>query len=171
LFACAGPISAEDPIVAPEPEIDAAAADAPVAEQAPADPAPVPPLPSSGSAPGLDSLLTLPGDRTYTVERRAGLTSGEWRAKFDRARSDLVEAEVALEDAELRMDEAAKRGAWKVAPPIPGQDQGAPGETSLDFKTRQEIRRHRAEIERLESRMKDLEIEANLAAVPADWRG
>ena len=123
-----------------------------------------------GGSPVLDSLLTLPGDRTYTVDRRGGLTRGEWRAQFDRIRSDLAEERAALESAEQRMDQAAERGAWKVAPPIPGQNAANPGETTLDFKTRQEIRRHRDEITRLESRLKDLEIKANLAGVPEAWR-
>ncbi len=168
LLACGGavPIRAEDPA----PAEAAATSDPAGSEEASARAAPAP-IPSQGGGPGLDSLLTLPRHRTYAIERRGGLTSGEWRAKFARARSNLVEAQVALEDSERRMDDAADRGQWRVSPPIPGQDQAAPGETSLDFNLRQEIRRHRAEITRLERRLQDLEIEANLAAVPEEWRG
>ena len=160
LIACAGagPIRAEDPANSP-------AELAPPPEGA-AEPAADPARPR----PGLDSLLTLPGDRTYTVERRGGLTRGEWKAKFAEVHADLVAEHAALEDAERRMDEAADSGQWQVSPPIPGQQNANPGETTLDFKTRQEIRRNRAEIERLERRLQDLEIEANLAAVPDDWR-
>ena len=124
-----------------------------------------------GAAPGLDALLTLPGDRTYTVERRGGLSQGEWGARFAEARRALADEKAALEAAEARMDQAAESGQWQVAPPIPGQQTtGAPAETTLDFKTRQEIRRHRDEIERLERRLREVEIEANLAAVPPEWR-
>ena len=45
-----------------------------------------------------------------------------------------------------------------------------PPEAPLDFQLRQELRRHREEVERLEGRLRELEIEANLAGVPEDWR-
>ena len=35
---------------------------------------------------------------------------------------------------------------------------------------RLKIRRHKSEIERLENRLGELEIEANLAGVPEEWR-
>jgi hypothetical protein len=40
----------------------------------------------------------------------------------------------------------------------------------LDYQLRVSIRRHRSEIERLERKLKQLEIEANLAGVPPEWR-
>jgi hypothetical protein len=40
----------------------------------------------------------------------------------------------------------------------------------LDFRLRQEITRHKEEIERLKSARDSLEVEANLAGVPEDWR-
>ena len=40
----------------------------------------------------------------------------------------------------------------------------------LDFQLRQEIKRHREEIEHLEQQLQELEIEANLAGVPEEWR-
>ncbi len=161
--------------IAETPESDAVVAGsdpAPdVAEQAP--PADAPRWKGSAresSGAGLDQLLTLPVDRTYTVDRRGGMTQGEWRARFAAIRDDIGEEQAALEAAEQRMDAAAEGGQWQVAPPIPGQTGAAPGETTLDFKTRQEIRRHRSEIERLERRLREVEIEANLAAVPDEWR-
>ncbi len=172
IVACGGfgPVWAEDP----EPTPSAPSADATVETPTTVASAETDATDGEGTAPapklGLDSLLTLPSDRTYTIDRRGGQNRGEWRAKFVRARADLAAEHAALEDAERRMDEAAKSGQWQVAPPIPGQGQTPPGETTLDFKTRQEIKRHHREIERLESRLQDLEIEANLAAVPDDWR-
>jgi hypothetical protein len=40
----------------------------------------------------------------------------------------------------------------------------------LSYKLRQEIRRNREIIERNEKKLRSLEIEADLAEVPADWR-
>ena len=179
-LACAGePGSAQVTEVVADGGVAETHPPAEVAEEAPesapqAGPPPVPvPAPAAGGAPGvgLDSLLRLPSDRTYTVERRGGRTRGEWRARIREAR-DAVEAEkAALAAAEARLDQAASDGAnWQVAPPIPGQDAAAnPGETTQHFKLRQEIRRHRDEIKRLERRLLDVETEANLAGVPADW--
>jgi hypothetical protein len=117
---------------------------------------------------GLDKLLSLPPSQNYTMDRKGGRTRGEWRALFEEVRSALNRERQALAEAEAKLDEKAEAGEWKVAPPIGGQTQ--PGETPLDFGLRQQIRRHRDEIARLERRERDLDIEANLAAVPEDWR-
>jgi hypothetical protein len=52
---------------------------------------------------------------------------------------------------------------------MPGGGAGA-SEAPLDYRIRQAINRHRQEIERLERQLRDLEVEANLAMVPEDWR-
>jgi hypothetical protein len=118
---------------------------------------------------GLDQLLTLPSNRNYSVERKGGLTRGEWRARYAEVRGELAKEKAALDAAEDKMDGAAN-GQWKVNP-IPGADtnqnqQDAPA----DFSLRSELRRHRDEVERLQRKLRQLDIEANLAAVPADWR-
>lgn len=119
----------------------------------------------------LDRLLELPPSLDYTVERRGGRTAGEWRERFHEIRASLAAERSALADAEGRLEElAGSTESWKVAPALPGV--GAPSdEAPLDYGLRQEIRRHRAEIERLERRLRELEIEADLAGVPATWRG
>lgn len=118
----------------------------------------------------LDRLLQLPSSKDYTVERRGGRTAGEWRRRFAELRRALAEERAALADAERRQEElAGSTDAWKVAPNLPGV--GAPStEAPLDYGLRQEIRRHRAEIERLERQLRELEIEADLAGVPAAWQ-
>jgi hypothetical protein len=73
----------------------------------------------------------------------------------------LAEAEAKLEDA------AVSASNWQVAP-VPGM-QPSP-DAPLDYQLRVSIRRHKSEIERLERKRKQLEIEANLAGVPAEWR-
>ena len=172
---CAGAVAATGETPGPASAAEAESApEIPVPTDLPTGPPDATGAVSTGSqnpAPGLDTLLTLPGDRTYTVERRGGLSQGEWGARFGEARAALAKEQTALDAAEARMDRAAESGQWQVAPPLPGQQNtGAPAETTLDFKTRQEIRRHREEIERLERRLREIEIEANLAAVPAEWR-
>ncbi len=131
----------------------------------------------AGSAPAappvldFDALLRLPEGRTYTVERRGGLTSGEWKARFAAARGAIAEERRVLSEAETRLTTTAEENAtWQVAPPLPGQDQASPGDNTIDYNLRQAIRRHREEIERLERELREVEIEANLAGVPEAWR-
>jgi hypothetical protein len=117
----------------------------------------------------LDRLLRLPAGADYGVERRAGATRGEWRARFAALERDLDAARSALRKAQEELDQVAGTAdAWQVGPPIPGV--AANTEAPLDYRLRQEIRRHREEVERLERSLRDLEVEANLAAVPPEWR-
>lgn len=115
---------------------------------------------------GLDELLKLPSSVDTAVERRGGLTRGEWRARFER-----IERELAQERREL---EAAQRELDRIAGSVDQWLLGPPGMTNtdapLDYRLRQEIARHKSEIERLEGARRDLEVEANLASVPSDWR-
>jgi hypothetical protein len=64
---------------------------------------------------------------------------------------------------------AGRNDNWNMAPP------GVPveaAETGPDtYRLRDEVRRWRAEIERSEARLRELEIEASLAGVPVEWRG
>ena len=143
----AGPARADDTAPAEKPS-----APAPTAEQ-PAE---------------LDRLLTLPGGQSYGVDRKGGLSRGEWRTRFVEIQDALGKEQKALKDAEGRMDEIAGSSSnWQMAP-VPGM-QPSP-DAPLDYQLRVEIRRHKSEIDRLERKLKQLEIEANLAGVPADWR-
>jgi hypothetical protein len=124
----------------------------------------------AASPPGLESLLKLPDSGSYDVDMRGGRTPGEWRGLFATLREKLEEERAELGEAKAELDETAtKKDAWKMAPPIPGvevQDTDSP----LDYQLRQRIRRHRAEIDRLERNQRELEIEASLAGVPEEWR-
>jgi hypothetical protein len=116
----------------------------------------------------LERLLTLPGGQSYEVDRRGGLSRGEWRARFTELEQALANERKALSEAEGRLDEAAGSASnWQMAP-VPGM-QPSP-DAPLDYQLRVAIRRHKSEIERLERKLKQLEIEANLAGVPAEWR-
>jgi hypothetical protein len=116
----------------------------------------------------LERLLTLPDAGSYGVDRRGGRSRGEWRAAFQEIANALAAERQALTEAEGRLDEAAGSASnWQMAP-VPGM-QPSP-DAPLDYQLRVAIRRHKSEIERLERKLKQLEIEANLAGVPVEWR-
>ena len=138
----------------------------PAAAEGEAKPAPAEqPAPAPGVK--LDQLLTLPSDRTYAVERKGGLTRGEWRTRYGEVRADLVKEREALAGTEAKLDDAAG-AAWSVNP-IPGSETDT-SRSPVDFQLRTELRKHREEIDRLERKLRQLDIEANLAGVPDEWR-
>jgi hypothetical protein len=116
----------------------------------------------------LEKLLELPGDVRYDVEKKGGATQGEWRARFQKVRNELVLERAALERSQLELEKVAgSADAWQLAPPGVSSNRS---ETPLDFRLRNEIRQHRAEVDRLERQLRDLDVEANLAGVPEAWR-
>jgi len=133
---------------------------------------PLTPGASAGDPPrvDLDQLLKLPSTYDYSVEKRGGRTEGEWRSRFRELRDSLAAEREGLAAAEEDLDRVAGTAdAWQVAPPVPGM-AGAGADAPLDYRIRQAINRHRGEIERLERQLRELEVEANLAMVPEDWR-
>ncbi|HEU4431280.1 MAG TPA: hypothetical protein VFT98_21150 [Myxococcota bacterium] len=133
------------------------------------EPAPSATEPPAESKPGvaLDQLLTLPEDRTYAVDRKGGMTRGEWRTRYGEVRADLQKERAALAVTQDKLDDAS--GAQWSVNPIPGAESD-PSKSPVDFQLRTELRRHREEIERLERKLRQLDIEANLAGVPEEWR-
>lgn len=123
----------------------------------------------ASSGPDLDRLLKLP-DTDYGFEKKGGATRSEWRARFLEARTSLEAAKAALAKAE--QDLAAAGGesqAWTFTPPgLPG---GASTEPSDGSQLRQEVKKDRGEVERAQARLRELDVQANLAGVPEDWRG
>ena len=136
-----------------------------VAETPPAPEQAAEPPPATGVA--LDQLLTLPSSRTYSVEKKGGLTRGEWRTRYGEVRADLEKERAAFEETQAKLEDAAG-GAWSVNP-IPGSEQDT-SRNPVDFQLRTQLRRHREEIDRLERKLRQLDIEANLAGVPEEWR-
>lgn len=118
----------------------------------------------------LDRLLKLPGDLEFDVERRGGLTRSEWLARFDEARRSVADARTGLADAQARLSRfAGRKDNWNMAPPgLPLESAESGGDT---HRLRDEIRRWRAEIERAEGRLRELDVEASLAGLPDSWRG
>ena len=127
---------------------------------------------SEGNSPRveLDQLLKLPATLDYSVEKRAGRTEGEWRSRFQKLRTALEAERLGLAQAEEDLDRVAGTSdAWQIAPPMPGMSAAA-ADAPLDYRIRQTINHHRQEIERLERQLRELEVEANLAVIPEDWR-
>lgn len=123
-----------------------------------------------GGTVDLERLLELPRGLEFDVERRGGLTRSEWMARYDEAHQSLALARAGLADAQERLARFASRdGNWNMAPPgLPAEAAESGGDT---WRLREEIRRWRAEIERAEARLRELDIEASLAGVPESWRG
>jgi hypothetical protein len=135
--------------------------------EAAAEPAPDPQAPPAPEPVGLDRLLKLPAGSEYgSGERRGGRSRGQWAARFGGLRRALAQERRGLESAQQERDRiAGSADQWLLGPP------GATRENApLDFRLRQEIARHRDEIDRLEQDLRELEVEADLANVPPDWR-
>jgi len=138
----------------------ALAASAGWAQQPATEPAPEPAQ--------LDRLLKLPESQSFGVDRRGGLSRGEWRTRFLEVRTSLDSERQSLATAQGKLDEVAGNASnWQMAP-IPGMEPSP--DAPLDYQLRLQIRRHKSEIERLEKKLRELEIEANLAGVPEEWR-
>lgn len=151
----------------------------------------VSPIPAGAEDPApdvtLDDLLKLPSGIGYDVEKRGGASRDEWQARFQAARMDLREAKSALARSLEELDALGDSGNWKMAPPGLGQlmnNQNQNQQTGANAKAGQQndagaalsqglsgdIRRQKAEVKRAERALRDLEVEANLAEVPEDWR-
>ncbi len=141
---------------------------APAREEAPED-APRSAEPAPDVA--LDDLLKLPNTMSFGNERRAGGSADEWRRRFREGRDAIREATDALDETKRALDEMAEGGGgggqWQVAPPGSNQTELQP----MSFKLREEVKRNRARQSEAKKRFRALEIEADLAGVPPEWRG
>lgn len=124
----------------------------------------------AGAQADLDQLLKLPESMQYSSEKKAGATRNEWRSRFAEARTSVAEGEKALEKAQREQAAVAgSKSEWQFTPPgLPAQ---ADDNSTTSFQLRQEVKRRRDEVDRARLRLRELEIEANLAGIPADWRG
>jgi hypothetical protein len=122
----------------------------------------------------LDKLRKLPSSLEFEPANRGSASKGEWMDRFETARSELAEARDALAKTKAKLAEAPGAGsAWQMAAPGMGGDDPGSGtrDQPLDYNLAAELRRNREEVARCERRLTELEIEANLAGVPDDWRG
>jgi hypothetical protein len=128
------------------------------------------PVSGDPGGPNLDQLLKLPSSIEYSSEKKAGATRSEWRQRFHDARAAVKSADAALKKAQDQLAEVAgSKDDWQFTPP--GLPAGANDENSTtSFALRQEVKRQKSEVERSKARLRELDVEANLAGVPEDWR-
>jgi hypothetical protein len=140
-----------------------AAQEAKAPEPAPAQPAaqPTPPV-------AYDALFRLPQDNAREPTPSAAVDRKRWEERFaamhgelDTARSQLAKAQADLEAL------AHKTDNWQMA--APGAQPNSEN-SPVSYKLRQDIRNYREEVGRAERRLRELEVEASLAGVPAEWR-
>ena len=123
--------------------------------------------PAGDATPKLDRLLKLPSGVDFGVERKGGATRTEWKARFAEARKEVATARKEYEAAMAKLEKAAEGSdSWRFVPP--GGDVTAENQDNL--RIRQEVTKKRDELASAERRQKDLDVEANLASVPVDWR-
>jgi hypothetical protein len=116
---------------------------------------------------GLDDLLRLPDDFAADVDRRGGATRQEWSARFSAARDELEAAKEKLVEFEREMERSSdSSSAWQVSAPGSSDPQTSP----LNLRLRQELKDQRIRIEEAARRQRALDVEADLASVPLDWR-
>ena len=135
----------------------------------PIDPQTPAAAPSQGEpAVQIDQLLKLPTSYRVDDVRKGGATRVEWRARFDEARMNLAAMEKKLAKVRAEMGEiAGSSSQWQMAPP--GADVKN-SDNPTNFRLTQELRRGREDVKHAEKKLTDLDIEANLASVPEDWR-
>ena len=127
-----------------------------------------PAAPPPPSTVDLDRLLRLPTSYDKPVESKGGVSLDEWEARFDKVQRDLDEANQGLAAAQKKLENTASDGSqWKMsAPGASANTENSP----VSFKLRHEIRRQREAVERYERALRELEVEADLAGVPVEWR-
>jgi hypothetical protein len=125
--------------------------------------------PASGGSPGLDKLLRIPDSVGYSTDEKGGATRVEWRERFGDARLAVANAEKSLAATQAKLATAAgEKSEWQLTPPgVPSQ---ASEDSSSNFQLREQVRRQRGELDRSRARLRELEIQANLAGVPEEWR-
>lgn len=129
-----------------------------------------PPSASGSPEVHLDKLLKLPSNESYTIEKRGGLSRGEWQQMFAELRRRLAAEKKALAADESKMDKVAKgANPWKVGPSIPGMTDNS-GDAPLDYQLQRVIKVRRQRVHGLQEQLRQLGIKADLAGVPPDWR-
>jgi hypothetical protein len=105
------------------------------------------------------------------MEKKGGRRRSQWQERYRTVRLDLVKAEENLAESRELLAErmSTETSQWKMAAPGIG-DASSTSDAPTDYKLTQQLRRDREELARAERAIQDLDVEANLAGVPEDWR-
>ena len=122
----------------------------------------------------LDKLLKIPSGAAVgrvEAEKRGGRTRRQWQERYRIAHQEIEEAEESLSDTREALEErrSEESGQWKMAAPGIG-DATSTSDAPTDYRISQQLRRDREEVARSDRALQDLDVEANLAGVPEDWR-
>ncbi|MAJ61204.1 MAG: hypothetical protein CBC48_15300 [bacterium TMED88] len=118
----------------------------------------------------LDQLLRLPSSMDFEQQERNGITAEAWKARFRESSAEIraAQADIAKTKEELDgMSGQAGSGQWQMAPPGASSNTDV---TPLSFRLREQLREQRVALEAVETKYRDLEIQADLAGVPDSWR-
>jgi hypothetical protein len=109
----------------------------------------------------------------FSPTERGHSTKNEWRARFDESDSALEKARTDLAATQAKLAEiGSTSSAWTMgAPGMSSVDRERAVESPLDQTLSVEMKNNRAAVELAERRRAELEVEANLANLPEDWRG
>ena len=115
----------------------------------------------------LDDLLSLPSSYRAEAELRAGATQAEWHERFAQGRKKIEDAKRSLAEAEDELGQVSSASsAWQVAAPGGNEAQNSP----LSLRLRQDVREYRRAIELGVRELRALDVQADLASVPQEWR-
>ena len=120
----------------------------------------------------LDQLLKLPASAPTDAQiaRKGGDTKPKWQARFRSAHKDVAEADRELQEVRDELEELAADGsAWKMSAPGIGSVED-PTNTPMNYQLSRRLKTKREESLRTRQALRDLEVEANLAGVPEEWR-
>jgi hypothetical protein len=123
----------------------------------------------------LDQLLKIPASAPtgrVELEKKGGRSRNQWKERYRTVRLELVQAEENLAESRALLEErmSTETSQWKMAAPGIG-DASNTSDAPTDYKLTQQLRRDREELARAERATLDLDVEANLAGVPEEWRG
>ena len=129
-----------------------------------------PPAPGDAPAVGLGQLLHLPKSyQSAKPDEGPRGTADEWRARYAAADEGISEARAELQRLQGKLEaHAQEASSWNVA--APGLGMANPEDVPMNFTLSQQIRVQKEAVEQARRNRKMLDVEADLAGVPEDWR-
>lgn len=119
---------------------------------------------------GLGRLLHLPKSYQASPPSQAPQrTANEWRARYAAADQNIRTARAELKKLQLKMEKhAGESSSWNLS--APGMGMAKPEDVPVNYSLSQEIRNQKDHLEDARRARKMLDVEADMAGVPDDWR-